>query len=77
MVQCGYCQPGQTLAATALLTTDPAPDDAAIGSWMNGNGPYPRMLDTGYAAWVSSVRMWSATAQPQRRREHRSMTVAR
>lgn len=47
VVQCGYCQPGQTLAATALLTTNPSPDDAAIGSWMNGNlcrcGTYPRI----------------------------------
>jgi isoquinoline 1-oxidoreductase beta subunit len=47
VVQCGYCQPGQTLAATALLTADPSPDDAAIGSWMNGNlcrcGTYPRI----------------------------------
>ncbi|WP_329047766.1 molybdopterin-dependent oxidoreductase [Amycolatopsis sp. NBC_01488] len=47
VVQCGYCQPGQTLAATALLTADPAPDDAAIGRWMNGNlcrcGTYPRI----------------------------------
>ncbi|HEY2060540.1 MAG TPA: molybdopterin cofactor-binding domain-containing protein [Amycolatopsis sp.] len=47
VVQCGYCQPGQTLAATALLTADPAPDDEAIGAWMNGNlcrcGTYPRI----------------------------------
>ena len=28
VVQCGYCQPGQTLAAIALLETDPSPDDA-------------------------------------------------
>jgi isoquinoline 1-oxidoreductase subunit beta len=47
VVQCGYCQPGQTLAATALLAANPSPDDAAIGSWMNGNlcrcGTYPRI----------------------------------
>src|SRR3954447_15555211 len=47
VVQCGYCQPGQTLAATALLESNPAPDDAAIGDWMNGNlcrcGTYPRI----------------------------------
>src|SRR3954453_1826902 len=30
VVQCGYCQPGQTLAATALLEANPTPDDAAI-----------------------------------------------
>src|SRR4029453_12267839 len=46
VVQCGYCQPGQTLAATALLETDGSRDDAAISRWMNGNicrcGTYPR-----------------------------------
>ena len=47
VVQCGYCQGGQTLAATALLVADRSPDDAAIGRWMNGNlcrcGTYPRI----------------------------------
>lgn len=47
VVQCGYCQGGQTLAATALLDGDRSPDDAAIGRWMNGNlcrcGTYPRI----------------------------------
>src|SRR6201998_3246017 len=46
VVQCGYCQPGQTLAAVSLLETNPAPDDAAIDTWMSGNlcrcGTYPR-----------------------------------
>jgi aerobic-type carbon monoxide dehydrogenase small subunit (CoxS/CutS family) len=47
VVRCGYCQPGQTLAATALLESNPAPDDAAIDDWMSGNlcrcGTYPRI----------------------------------
>jgi isoquinoline 1-oxidoreductase beta subunit len=47
VVQCGYCQPGQTLAAVSLLTSKPAPDDAAIDTWMSGNlcrcGTYPRI----------------------------------
>jgi isoquinoline 1-oxidoreductase subunit beta len=47
VVQCGYCQPGQTLAAAALLETSRSPDDATITSWMNGNlcrcGTYPRI----------------------------------
>ena len=30
VVQCGYCQPGQTLAAVALLDSKPEPDDATI-----------------------------------------------
>ena len=47
VVQCGYCQPGQTLAAVSLLESDPAPDDAKIDNWMSGNlcrcGTYPRI----------------------------------
>ena len=47
VVQCGYCQPGQTLAAVSLLGADPAPDDAKIDEWMSGNlcrcGTYPRI----------------------------------
>ena len=47
VVQCGYCQPGQTLAAVALLDSNAAPDDAAIDAWMSGNlcrcGTYPRI----------------------------------
>src|ERR1700749_2505622 len=34
VVQCGYCQPGQTLAAVARLEANPAPDDAAIEASM-------------------------------------------
>src|SRR3954453_13194745 len=47
VVQCGSCQPGQTLAAASLLESDPSPDDAKIDSWMSGNvcrcGTYPRI----------------------------------
>jgi isoquinoline 1-oxidoreductase alpha subunit len=47
VVQGGYCRPGQTLAAAALLEADRSPDDAAIARWMNGNlcrcGTYPRI----------------------------------
>jgi isoquinoline 1-oxidoreductase alpha subunit len=35
--QCGYCQAGQLMAATALLRATPKPDDAAIDAAMNGN----------------------------------------
>jgi isoquinoline 1-oxidoreductase beta subunit len=49
VVQCGYCQPGQTLAAVALLEGDRGPDDVAITRWMNGNlcrcGTYPRIRE--------------------------------
>lgn len=35
--QCGYCQAGQIMSATALLRQEPAPDDAAIDAAMAGN----------------------------------------
>lgn len=35
--QCGYCQSGQIMAATALLRDNPKPDDAAIDEAMSGN----------------------------------------
>lgn len=35
--ECGYCQPGQILAATALLTRKPRPADADIDEAMRGN----------------------------------------
>jgi isoquinoline 1-oxidoreductase alpha subunit len=37
VVQCGYCQSGQIMAATALLKSQPAPDDQAIDAAMAGN----------------------------------------
>jgi isoquinoline 1-oxidoreductase subunit alpha len=35
--QCGYCQAGQLMAATALLTATPNPSDAEIDAAMSGN----------------------------------------
>jgi isoquinoline 1-oxidoreductase subunit alpha len=35
--QCGYCQSGQIMSATALLESNPAPTDADIDSAMSGN----------------------------------------
>ena len=47
VVQCGYCQSGQVMAATALLQSNPAPSDADIDAAMAGNicrcGTYPRI----------------------------------
>jgi len=37
VVQCGYCQSGQIMAATALLMRDSAPDDVEIDAAMSGN----------------------------------------
>ena len=43
--QCGYCTPGQIIAATALLTEVPSPTYEQIAEWMRGNvcrcGSYP------------------------------------
>lgn len=45
--QCGYCQSGQVMTATALLTANAAPDDAAIQDAMSGHlcrcGTYGRI----------------------------------
>ncbi len=35
--QCGYCQGGQIMAASALLAKNPRPDEAAIDAAMAGN----------------------------------------
>lgn len=37
VVQCGFCQSGQILAATALLSENPDPTDAQIDAAMSGN----------------------------------------
>ena len=35
--QCGYCQAGQIMSATALLDSNPTPDDSDIDAAMAGN----------------------------------------
>ncbi|MDB5416606.1 MAG: iorA [Phenylobacterium sp.] len=37
VAQCGYCQPGQIMSATALLKSKPRPTDADIDAAMSGN----------------------------------------
>jgi isoquinoline 1-oxidoreductase subunit alpha len=37
VAQCGYCQPGQIMSATALLKQTPKPSDADIDTAMAGN----------------------------------------
>ena len=47
VVQCGYCQSGQIMSATALLNATPKPTDADIDAAMSGNicrcGTYVRI----------------------------------
>ena len=53
-VQCGFCTPGQVLAAVALRAESPVPDESQIRRAMSGNlcrcGRYPRI-----AAAIRSV----------------------
>jgi isoquinoline 1-oxidoreductase alpha subunit len=52
--QCGYCQSGQIMSATALLESNSAPSDADIDSAMSGNicrcGTYNRIRAAIHAA---------------------------
>lgn len=47
VAQCGYCQPGQIMSATALLKQKPQPSDSDIDNAMGGNlcrcGTYNRI----------------------------------
>ncbi len=58
-VQCGFCTPGQIMAAAALLRRTPQPDDEAIRRAMSGNlcrcGTYPNI--------VAAIRAVAATAR--------------
>jgi isoquinoline 1-oxidoreductase alpha subunit len=49
VVQCGYCQSGQIMSATALLAATPQPDDRDIDDAMAGNicrcGTYVRIRE--------------------------------
>ncbi|MEQ6435160.1 (2Fe-2S)-binding protein [Comamonas sp. w2-DMI] len=54
VAQCGYCQPGQIMAAASLLAINPAPSEAEIDTAMSGNlcrcGTYPRIREAVKAA---------------------------
>ncbi len=47
-LQCGFCTPGQIVAASALLARNPSPTDDEIRHWMSGNlcrcGTYPKII---------------------------------
>ncbi|MGX9146379.1 (2Fe-2S)-binding protein [Mesorhizobium sp. 128a] len=49
VVQCGYCQSGQIMSASALLASNPHPSDSDIDSAMSGNicrcGTYVRIRE--------------------------------
>ena len=60
VVQCGYCQSGQIMSATALLATNPRPTDADIDDAMSGNicrcGTYSRIREAIKLASQSNVK---------------------
>lgn len=64
VVQCGYCQSGQIMSATALLTSNAKPDDQAIDGAMSGNicrcGTYVRIRE---AIKIASGQATPATAE--------------
>jgi xanthine dehydrogenase YagT iron-sulfur-binding subunit len=47
-LQCGFCTPGQIMAATALLRAKPEPSEEDVVRWMSGNlcrcGTYPKIV---------------------------------
>lgn len=58
VAQCGYCQAGQIMSATALLNRTPNPTDADIDAAMSGNlcrcGTYQRIRKAIHAAAKST-----------------------
>ena len=53
-LQCGFCTPGQILAAVALLGENPNPSEAEVRRGMSGNlcrcGTYPKIVRAVLAA---------------------------
>jgi isoquinoline 1-oxidoreductase alpha subunit len=58
--QCGYCQSGQIMSASALLASNPRPTDADIDDAMSGNicrcGTYARIREAIKQAAQSSTQ---------------------
>jgi len=61
VVQCGYCQPGQLMSASALLRQNPHPNDHDIDVAMSGNlcrcGTYPRIRQAIHVAAAALSRI--------------------
>src|SRR5467141_1928904 len=71
VVQCGYCQSGQIMSATALLNSTPHPEDADIDAAMAGNicrcGTYVRIREA-----IKHAAKSSAPTGKGRSEEHTS-----
>ena len=65
--QCGYCQSGQIMSATALLANNPQPTDEEIRSAMAGNicrcGMYSRIHKAIREVADGTVQTWEPEAQ--------------
>lgn len=65
--QCGYCQAGQIMTASALINKNPKPTDAEIHAAMNGNlcrcGTYLRIRQAIHRASVIATSAASDSAQ--------------
>ena len=65
VVQCGYCQSGQIMSASALLRHNPRPTDADIDVAMSGNicrcGTYARIREAIHLAADSAAGESGAT----------------
>ena len=59
--QCGYCAPGMTIAATALLLENPMPDEASIRESLAGN----LCRCSGYLAIIRAVQRAPALLRTQ------------
>jgi len=69
--QCGYCQSGQIMSATALLTNKPHPTNADIDAAMQGNlcrcGTYIRVRAAVHkAAEMATTKNAASTARNQK-----------
>ena len=60
VAQCGYCQAGQIMSASALLESNPSPSDQEIETAMNGNicrcGTYTRIKQAIKTAAINTNR---------------------
>src|SRR5213592_2842608 len=68
--QCGYCQSGQIMSASALLAKNPRPSDTDIDNAMSGNicrcGTYQRVREAIKAASATLSRGAPAKAAPKK-----------
>jgi len=65
-VQCGFCTPGMILTAAALLEENPAPSEAEIRHYLQGN----LCRCTGYSKIVEAVQAAAQSSSGEKGGEH-------